>query len=1826
MSRLATYIADLIFEKLSSIAQSGEAEIRLIFHGPPLDLMSQVYQILQAQPLPGNVPLLLLLPELPTGAVNPQPGVSGYCNDTHLLNLRNSPSRPAFLGLVPPGQHSMRSVTSTTDEFGLAAVNNGGNAPFEDWWADEFVQHLASVAISRAGIVEPSKGDEARFLMNKAGSAADSMDVRRTQRTAAWHLLSRIFAAGSGVHGLTAAQSISLACGFPPMRDSMVLSRLQASVLDKVAEAMADGFGEGIKRAKETASAEEARDLDDFLDHLRAVCDLPTPFERATPAFYAPDTGLDLPRPPAWWMHLTAERWSELLTEEAPAQGDITMTCANALLQLRKGMPIIVQDEVVLSFAVEAPDAAGTVVNITRGRSAQVGSVAVKANEETQVKDQPPSHKAPIRYSAAADNFNPGAVKIISLATWAPGLIVACRQARAMVPPRKPSRRGRSGPEFETTLTIPGGGRHELLVLTTPGIVLDQFASGIADDDQDPVGGADSLKVHSVPLGHYQIEVEADGNYQVDIGYTRTDTDGTAAHETCRVLITVEDVAEQGCRSEFERLIRVNRSAVEPSEAKAVVQLNRSSRSSGLQEWMLLAETVEFSYLPIVLADDYAEHWVQPSWSTGLGTVFSEGRFIHDPRPGISEFQPPPGFVEARKAIAAKVRGASDETGLMESAKLGKWLADDDDGFRDVIERYLDSYASWLKAEPDVACWVDVAMVTSLEDDQITISRTPDAIILSPLHPIRIAWHALAQRMLVETEHGVPCPAASVLDPDCIPDVLALALRSPDGIEKVEFLAVENGTDYWSVLWNGTRLGSLPTRSRLAPFGDAFGISVGGISVGFSSAQVGRALEDVSGLLAAKPVVGLVVASAGGTTDACNEGLISWCSNRYKDTEGRTPRHAAGPRFIEVYDHRDLTSQPDEATIANLAEDTNNSVKWFSRQPKNAKPDLGILAQLDMSEPSATSVTERSPLGFGGLLRHRVRRQLAGRGAFLSETRQSILSAASGDVLADKVAASIGKIESLGDRRVGMRFAPNVNAIRDMLERRNADFVAVSSSAIDPACFLGGWLEGAYLWDYDMPSYSHRAGDTNGYYLLSKVKDADREALGKALGRLPGCSAIEGDKVRDVLLEIARRGIPTIRGLAGDNNGATGDLGLFVAVRLLQDRFRLANIGDSLVPVISNDGEDTNVCIIVPVDPFRGYFSDIARSLGRDKKDISLSRPDFMVIGFRLSGERVDIHLTPIEVKCRPGSVFPAAEIDDALEQARTFSRLLTKLVPHDGQQAAWAMCFQHLLLSIIGFGMRVYSQHEDVVGREGLWSSIHERVAAAILGPDPCVSVDQRGRLIIVDESPRSVVKDRDDDGFEETVTIGTEDAGRIVAGDPLEFYEAVRNRVGNWALYPNPHHATVPAAVTQAPSSQADDAADQLSHGADNNGVVEEPAVAAQPQEPINDRTAEEKDGGVVLSIGKTIDSLRPSDLTLNISDTRLNNLNMGVVGDLGTGKTQLLKSLILQISSSAASNRGIKPRMLIFDYKRDYSSADFVQATGAKVVKPYRLPLNLFDTSTLEDVPAPWLDRFRFFADVLDKIYSGIGPVQRDKLKKAVKASYEGRLGDDPPTLTDVHAAYAELLDGKSDSPMAIIDDLIDMEIFASKASATISFDQFLDGVVVISLDSLGADDRSKNMLVAIMLNMFYENMLRTPKRPFLGTDPQLRAIDSYLLVDEADNIMRYEFDVLRKLLLQGREFGIGVILASQYLRHFKVNATDYRDPLLSWFIHKVPNVTVGELSALGLVGSAAEQAERIKSLKVHECLYKSFDAAGEIVRGLPFFELVAQKGDDPGSNGR
>ena len=389
----------------------------------------------------------------------------------------------------------------------------------------------------------------------------------------------------------------------------------------------------------------------------------------------------------------------------------------------------------------------------------------------------------------------------------------------------------------------------------------------------------------------------------------------------------------------------------------------------------------------------------------------------------------------------------------------------------------------------------------------------------------------------------------------------------------------------------------------------------------------------------------------------------------------------------------------------------------------------------------------------------------------------------------------------------------------------------------------------------------------------------------------------------------------------------------------------------------------------------------------------------------------------------------------------------------------------------------------------------------------------------------------------------------------------------------------------------------------------------ASAQSKMPTDFRQEREQtDLGMRFQVGHSLVASDRKPYHLHPSSTKLNQLNIGVVGDLGTGKTQLTKALIYQFTRHAAGNRNHPPKFLIFDYKHDYTKPDFVKAVGARVVSPHRIPLNVLRLPDARErlLPAR-LARFKFLSDVLQKIYGGIGPKQRNHLKMAVMQAYESH-SPDPPTLTDVFREYSELVGNKVDAPYSILSDLVDLEVFVDRAADAQRFDEFFGGVTVIDLAAFGIGDKERNMLVVLFLNLYYEYMLNLDKRPYRGNDPQLRFIDSMLLVDEADSIMKYNFDVLRQVLLQGREFGVGVLLASQFLSHFKTRETNYSQPLLTWFIHKVPNVTPRELESIGLSRVASSIVERVKSLDVHQCLYKSLDVPGRFMRGVPFYEIV------------
>ena len=68
--------------------------------------------------------------------------------------------------------------------------------------------------------------------------------------------------------------------------------------------------------------------------------------------------------------------------------------------------------------------------------------------------------------------------------------------------------------------------------------------------------------------------------------------------------------------------------------------------------------------------------------------------------------------------------------------------------------------------------------------------------------------------------------------------------------------------------------------------------------------------------------------------------------------------------------------------------------------------------------------------------------------------------------------------------------------------------------------------------------------------------------------------------------------------------------------------------------------------------------------------------------------------------------------------------------------------------------------------------------------------------------------------------------------------------------------------------------------------------------------------------------------------------------------------------------------------------------------------------------------------------------------------------------------------------------------------------------------------------------------------------------LRQLNKIILVDEADNFLSKNFETLKKILKEGREFGVGTILSTQLLSHFSTGENDYANYILTWIVPTIP----------------------------------------------------------------
>lgn len=411
--------------------------------------------------------------------------------------------------------------------------------------------------------------------------------------------------------------------------------------------------------------------------------------------------------------------------------------------------------------------------------------------------------------------------------------------------------------------------------------------------------------------------------------------------------------------------------------------------------------------------------------------------------------------------------------------------------------------------------------------------------------------------------------------------------------------------------------------------------------------------------------------------------------------------------------------------------------------------------------------------------------------------------------------------------------------------------------------------------------------------------------------------------------------------------------------------------------------------------------------------------------------------------------------------------------------------------------------------------------------------------------------------------------------------------------------------------------------------NGQIAEPddAPAAEPGEAREeDFVFDGSPRRMEVLFGKNTENGEPLYWLPNDTE-KVFHTNTGIIGTMGTGKTQFTKSLVTQLYREQLSRNnfnGSPLNILIFDYKGDYNETkpEFVKAVDAKVFKPYYLrynPLALNQGSSFR--PLLPVHTANVFKDTLTKSFR-LGPKQQALLLDCILKAYEkqGIMPEVPstwnrpaPTFEQVYHIYTDVTADKTpDSLTAAMNKLYQFRIFEPNPNKSISLSALVNGVTVIDLS--GYEDDIQSFVVAITLDQFYAQMITMGSSQ---TDGRFRQLRSLILVDEADNFMKEDFPSLKKIMKEGREFGVGLILSTQSLTHFIGGEDDYSRYVLTWVVHNVSDLSQKDVEYIFKLGPKSPDISgiysQIKGLVKHESVTKIANADPIKIRDKAFFEL-------------
>ncbi len=1298
---------------LYALTRAPHDPFRPVLVGPPDETLRELFAMLTGsgqhewQLVAGGssreVVVLLVDGNAPLG-----PNVlSCGCNWDYAVTIRNS--RPLVLILAARSSWDTRpeSLANTTETLGeLGLVSHGGE--------DSLHVHLVSAVAAHLGLQEKQARSLARLVRVESArlepAARDGMS---------WEVFDRLLAATPG------ASSVDTACraaGFPVDGTSGLDFQESYNVLRSLGKLVGSaGLRDAIDQMKMTGAAQihgVSASLDSLQGHLGARLFSPTAFETAPSRYYHVPGST-----PAWYDSLSVKVLDDILSELGQGQqlDRLVLACTNGLPGANplRGGPFVVASAPDLSASSQSGNTP-SIVNFSRkvDRLAAVPLPPSTTDPKKCTDATPPAHRKPVKYAAEATNCRAGTVDVLVLDSFACGGIVVTRDAERNGIPVYAARAN----NWTQELGLTRGGATELVVF---------HGSNATRVSLTRTGEATKVQVVQ-PGGHsvaFNEDLEDNDTFEVSV----VDAAGSAIG-IWALQITIRDLADLS-NSRLEALVKTHRTK-RPSVPHAPdTPLHRLELSAYLPS--------SESWRPVIAC--WAEH--VPSRLTidwGGDRMLGNVQPQIDPRPPCN---PPAALLAAREVVRDI---------LKQEQRCVAEIEMDQSSLLPFTSDYLAQYLAWLGVEPQAACWLDALAIHAAEWNtqagRHVATEEPVVLLLSPLHPLRLAWHVVAQGQLSDSMANL-CPAAGLLTPAQCPDAGVLYLWDGQSARARAFFSLPCEDVHWAVLANTTFLDKEKPRKEAMLRLAELGLDVQAITGGFTSQQTQDSLREVNRLLPARATLRIGIVGDAESSSECGDGVFRWSEKQHTQENAG----ATGSLHVEVFDSRGAVD-PSPEQLADLAETTAERVRWFKLGANGDVPrlDLTIIDQLGARSPEATNGFTRSVIAPASLFRVRVREDFQNARAILeSRVATTRLTDSSLPAL---LARTVTAYENLcvGDgQNTHFRFTPNQDAVGSRLQ--NAIFLSVTSSQVDPACVVRGTVgQGGYLWDYELPGVLSGGESSLGYYLVARPTTAMCDAVERAASLVTDSTL----NIPGLLEEISRHGIPILKRLASGGSQSRGELGLLLATRLVQDVFRPGTTAIRL-PVWTGNC----IHLVLPVDPYEDLFDGLRDGLL--PRSATAQRPDLLVVAVQLPlpGQHVAIKLTPVEVKYRATGM-SATEMRAALGQAANLGKLLQSVWVQPLPSDLWRTCAASVLAQFLDFGFRIYAapwlhQHQTAE-----WATAHQKVMQDVLEGTAQITINSAGRLVVFDGSTMTRVADLDGDNRQDTVVVSLADAQALLAG----------------------------------------------------------------------------------------------------------------------------------------------------------------------------------------------------------------------------------------------------------------------------------------------------------------------------------------------------------------------------------------------------------------------------------------------------------------------------